>query len=309
MSAASSRGPLSAKRPGEFKRTANRHDYATPPHKPTLLDASRRKATRSIGIGKISDIFAGSGITKSLKADGNRAIFDTMIDCVKTVPEQFDHLREFRGFRSVLRPSPRCGRLCRGVGRIRCAHSRTAGGAGSGDLVVFSADHGCDPTWTGTDHTREYIPILAFGPDIAPGPIGKRSDFRRHRPIHRQTSRPRSVCRSGHHSCEHAWKNHRPIFDDVACDRTRCAATRPKPPMTGWCSSTTRPSPRSRRTSRAFSRGEDVPAGEPPVYPYLSVDVAYRRHAAFAKPRLRQGHQPGPLRHDDHRAASVHAPI
>jgi len=46
-----------------------------------------------------------------------------------------------------------------------------------GDLVVFTADHGCDPTWTGSDHTREYIPILAFGPQIKPGPIGKRATF------------------------------------------------------------------------------------------------------------------------------------
>ena len=169
--------PFVGERPGEFKRTGNRHDYATPPHAPTLLDIVKAKGHEVIGIGKISDIFAGSGVTKSLKADGNRMIFDTLLDCVKTAPDRsitfanfvdfdqsFGHRRDVHGYAGALE-----------VFDARIPELQAA--LRPGDLVVFSADHGCDPTWSGTDHTREYIPILAFGPGIAPGPIGKRSTF------------------------------------------------------------------------------------------------------------------------------------
>ena len=169
--------PFVGEEPGHFKRTANRHDYATPPHAPTLLDIAKAKGHEVVGIGKISDIFAGSGITKSLKADGNRAIFDTTIECAKTMPEHsitfanfvdfdqsFGHRRDVPGYAAALEEFD-----------TRIPELQAA--LHSGDLVIFSADHGCDPTWIGTDHTREVIPILAFGPDIAPGPIGRRTTF------------------------------------------------------------------------------------------------------------------------------------
>jgi phosphopentomutase len=169
--------PFVGERPGEFKRTGNRHDYATPPHKPTLLDRLKAQGGEVVGIGKISDIFAGSGITKSLKADGNARIFDTMIDCTKSAAERsivfanfvdfdqsFGHRRDVAGYAGALEAFD---------ARIPELHAALR----PGDLAVFTADHGCDPTWTGTDHTREYVPILAFGPQIKPGPIGKRATF------------------------------------------------------------------------------------------------------------------------------------
>lgn len=169
--------PFVGERPGEFKRTGNRHDYATPPHRPTLLDIVKAQGREVVGIGKISDIFAGSGITKSLRADGNPRIFDTMIACVKTAPDQsivfanfvdfdqsFGHRRDVAGYAGALEAFD-----------ARIPELQTA--LKPGDLAVFSADHGCDPTWTGTDHTREVVPILAFGPGIAPGAIGKRATF------------------------------------------------------------------------------------------------------------------------------------
>jgi phosphopentomutase len=169
--------PFVGERSGEFKRTGNRHDYATPPHRPTLLDRAKAQGCEVVGIGKISDIFAGSGITQNLKADGNRQIFDTMIGCVKTAPDRsivfanfvdfdqsFGHRRDVAGYAGALEAFD--ARIPELQAVLR-----------PGDLVVFSADHGCDPTWTGTDHTREVVPILAFGPNIAPGPIGKRATF------------------------------------------------------------------------------------------------------------------------------------
>jgi len=169
--------PFVGERPGEFKRTGNRHDYATPPHKPTLLDRLKAQGGEVVAIGKISDIFAGNGITKSLKADGNSQIFDTMIDCTKSAPDRsivfanfvdfdqsFGHRRDVPGYAAALEAFD-----------ARIPELRAA--LRPGDLAVFTADHGCDPTWTGTDHTREYVPILAFGPQVRPGPIGKRATF------------------------------------------------------------------------------------------------------------------------------------
>ncbi|MBU6297141.1 MAG: phosphopentomutase [Alphaproteobacteria bacterium] len=169
--------PFVGERSGEFKRTANRHDYATPPHKPTLLDVAKAQGSDVIAIGKISDIFAGSGITRSLKADGNDKIFDTTIECAKTAPDgsitfanfvdfdqSYGHRRDVAGYAAALEAFD-----------ARISELRAA--LRPGDLVVFSADHGCDPTWSGTDHTREYVPILAFGPGIAPGPVGIRKTF------------------------------------------------------------------------------------------------------------------------------------
>jgi phosphopentomutase len=169
--------PFVGEAPGSFKRTGNRHDYATPPHAPTLLDIVKANGHEVIGIGKISDIFAGSGITKSLKADGNRQIFDVLLDCTKSAPDRsivfanfvdfdqsFGHRRDVAGYAGALEA------FDARVPELRAVLN-------PGDLVVFSADHGCDPTWTGTDHTRELVPILAFGPNVAPGAIGKRTTF------------------------------------------------------------------------------------------------------------------------------------
>jgi phosphopentomutase len=169
--------PFVGERPGEFKRTGNRHDYATPPHRPTLLDINKARGAEVIGIGKIPDIFAHSGITREVKADGNANIFDATIACTKSAPgnaivfanfvdfdSSYGHRRDVPGYAGALEAFD---------SRIPELNAVLQ----PDDLVVFSADHGCDPTWTGTDHTREHIPILAFGPRIAPGAIGVRKTF------------------------------------------------------------------------------------------------------------------------------------
>ena len=169
--------PFVGERPGEFKRTANRHDYATPPHRPTLLDIAKAAGREVIGIGKIYDIFAGSGVTKNVKADGNAKIFDATIECTKTAPDGaivFANFVDFDSSYGHRRDVPGYGAALEAFA-ARIPELRTA--LRPGDLVVFSADHGCDPTWSGTDHTREHVPILAFGPGIAPGPIGVRKTF------------------------------------------------------------------------------------------------------------------------------------
>jgi phosphopentomutase len=169
--------PFVGEKRGAFKRTYNRHDYAMPPQGPTLLDIARDADRQVIGIGKISDIFAGRGLTQSLKTEGNDDTFARMIACAKEAPEgsitfanfvdfdqSYGHRRDVAGYAGALEAFD---------ARIPALRAALR----PGDLVVFSADHGCDPTMPGSDHTREYIPVIAFGPGIAPGPVGRRESF------------------------------------------------------------------------------------------------------------------------------------
>jgi phosphopentomutase len=169
--------PFVGEQVGAFKRTGNRHDYAMPPHAPTLLDRYSAAGKAVFGIGKISDIFAAKGITHYVKAFTNEEVFDAMMNLVKTGPDDaiifanfvdfdtlYGHRRDVAGYAAALEA------FDRRIPELR-ANLRP------GDLAIFSADHGCDPTWPGTDHTREFVPVLAFGPGIAPGPIGERRTF------------------------------------------------------------------------------------------------------------------------------------
>jgi len=169
--------PFVGETPGTFQRTGNRHDYAMPPHAPTLLDRAAATGRQVAGIGKISDIFAAKGITKYVKAFGNDEVFDRMLDEVREGPDGaivfanfvdfdtlFGHRRDVAGYAGALEA------FDARIPELRAALRKD-------DLVVFSADHGCDPTWPGTDHTREVVPVIAFGPNIAPGDIGRRDSF------------------------------------------------------------------------------------------------------------------------------------
>jgi phosphopentomutase len=169
--------PFVGEKRGQFQRTGNRHDYATPPYRPTVLDVAKTAGREVVGIGKIPDIFAHSGVTQEIVAHGNEAVFDATIAQAKSAPDgslvfanfvDFDmlygHRRNLIGYAEALEAFDK---------RV----PDLAAALKPGDLVVFTADHGCDPTWTGSDHTREHIPILAFGPGIAPGPIGIRTTF------------------------------------------------------------------------------------------------------------------------------------
>lgn len=160
-----------------FERTGNRRDLATPPHADTLLDIGKKAGREVIGIGKISDIFAGSGITRSVKAHGNDAVFNALIAEVKSAPDgaiifanfvDFDmlygHRRDVAGYAAALETFDRQLPILKAALK-------------EGDIAVLTADHGCDPTWPGSDHTREYIPVIAFGPNITSANIGVRDSF------------------------------------------------------------------------------------------------------------------------------------
>lgn len=162
---------------GHYYRTGNRHDYATPPPEPTLLDVMAKAGREVITIGKVADIYANQGVTKSVKADGNKALFTAFIQEAKSAPEgslvfvnlvDFDmvygHRRDVIGYAKALEDFDTW--LPFFEKELR-----------PGDMVVITADHGCDPTAKGSDHTREHVPVIAFGPAVTAGPIGKRETF------------------------------------------------------------------------------------------------------------------------------------
>lgn len=163
--------------PGKYYRTGNRHDYATPPPEPTLLDVTVNHGGQVIAIGKVADIYAHQGISKYVRADGNKALFNTFIEEAKQAPDKsitfvnlvdfdmvYGHRRDIPGYAKALEDFDS---WLPGFEQIMKP----------GDIAIITADHGCDPTWIGSDHTREHVPVLAFGPAIKPGSLGKRETF------------------------------------------------------------------------------------------------------------------------------------
>lgn len=161
----------------DFRRTANRRDFAVPPPAPTILTLAADSGRPVITIGKIADIFAHVGTGDVRKASGNEAQFNATLQAVADLGSgglvmanfiDFDslygHRRDPLGYGAALMAFDR--RLPELVARLS-----------PGDLVVITADHGCDPTFRGTDHTREHVPILAFGPGLVGAAIGRRESF------------------------------------------------------------------------------------------------------------------------------------
>ncbi|HHY49962.1 MAG TPA: phosphopentomutase [Alphaproteobacteria bacterium] len=160
-----------------FKRTGNRRDFAIPPPEPTLLDRVKQAGRQVFAIGKISDIFAGHGVTHKIKATGNMALFDRTLEALDMAADgalimvnfvdfdqEYGHRRDVKGYAEALMALDR--RLPELIARLR-----------PDDLLVLTADHGNDPTWRGSDHTREQTPILAFSPSLSPGTVGLRPTF------------------------------------------------------------------------------------------------------------------------------------
>ncbi len=162
---------------GDFVRTGNRRDLTDPPPSPTLLDKLVESGGEVISIGKIADIYAHQGITKKIKATGNAALFDATLEELSTAPDRsivftnfvdfdmlYGHRRDVAGYAEALeyfdKRLPELYELMN-----------------DDDVLVICADHGCDPTWPGTDHTREHIPVLVYGASVAAGSLGKRETF------------------------------------------------------------------------------------------------------------------------------------
>ena len=154
--------------PGSFQRTGNRRDFAFPPPQRTLLDLLNENRRAAVGIGKITSIFDSRGITQHLEAHNNPESVDQTLRALQTAPEgsifvnlvDFDmlwgHRRDSKSFAAGLEYFDR--RLPEIQSAMR-----------DDDCLIITADHGCDPTFRGSDHTREYVPILIFGRKLSGG--------------------------------------------------------------------------------------------------------------------------------------------
>ena len=163
--------------PGAFTRTANRHDFSLEPPADTLLDALQKAGLATVGIGKINDIFAGRGLSEFTytknNADGmartsEYAAKDFTGLCFVNLVDfdmHFGHRRNADGYAKALREFDRW------LGDFLPA-------LGAEDMVIITADHGCDPAYTATtDHTREYVPLLVLGKAVRPVNLGTRESF------------------------------------------------------------------------------------------------------------------------------------
>ena len=160
-----------------FRRTPNRHDYSLEPPKETMLDAVKAAGLASIGVGKINDIFAGQGTTEYVynksnangmehtdryaETDFHGLCFVNLVDFDMT----YGHRRDIDGYAKALTEFDSW--LASFLPKL-----------GEEDLVMITADHGCDPGYTATtDHTREYVPLLVLGKAVKPGNLGTRKSF------------------------------------------------------------------------------------------------------------------------------------
>lgn len=160
-----------------FKRTPNRKDLAVPPPEPTLCDRVVASGRRTIGIGKIGDIFAHRGISEVRKGAGNMAMLDAALGAMDDAADgdlvfanfvdfdtEYGHRRDIAGYAAALEAFDR--RVPEILARLR-----------PGDMLVLTADHGNDPSWRGTDHTRERVPIIGTGPGLKSVDVGLRPTF------------------------------------------------------------------------------------------------------------------------------------
>ncbi len=169
--------PFVGSTPASFSRTANRRDYAVAAPAKTLLDMVYEDGRTVSAVGKIADIFAGRGVTNRYKGKDSAELMDDTLAALADLPpggflftnfvdfdSKYGHRRDVFGYADALQ-------------YIDSRLPEIAALLKPGDLAVLTADHGCDPTWSGSDHTRENIPALFFGPGIKEQFIGHRQTF------------------------------------------------------------------------------------------------------------------------------------
>jgi phosphopentomutase len=163
--------------PGAFTRTANRHDYAMPPRGETLLDRLTAASIPVTAIGKISDLFAGRGVTHTVHTANDEEVMDAVGAAIVDTPSglvfanlvdfdtQYGHRNDVDGYAA-------------NVERFDVRLAALLPALGAADLLVITADHGNDPTTPSTDHSREYVPLLVYGAAVRAGAdLGTRPTF------------------------------------------------------------------------------------------------------------------------------------
>ncbi|RJG42417.1 phosphopentomutase [Motilimonas pumila] len=170
--------PFVGEQQGDFVRTGNRRDLSLPPPDTTVLEKIINERQGVVtSIGKIADIYAHVGITNKIKATGLKDLLDSTLQALNNAKDNtlvftnlvdfdssFGHRRDTTGYAGALEYLD--GRLPEILSAL-----------GPEDILIICADHGCDPTWPGTDHTREHIPVLLYGEKVAAGFTGKSDTF------------------------------------------------------------------------------------------------------------------------------------
>lgn len=169
--------PFIGARAADFTRTANRRDYAVPPPSPTILKIAEDAGRAVITVGKIGDIFAHAGTGEVLKAPGNAALGERTLEGLGRLPDGGLLMANFIDFDSLYGHRRDPGGYGKALMAFDAWLPRLRAALRPGDLAIVTADHGCDPTFRGSDHTREHVPILAFGPGLGAGAIGRRESF------------------------------------------------------------------------------------------------------------------------------------
>ncbi len=161
---------------GDFERTSNRRDLTTPPNGLTLLDHVEKAGGQVMSLGKIADIFSNQGITDAIKGSNNMDLIDQLLKQMQKVQKglifvnlndfdtKFGHRRDVAGYALALE------QLDKRIIEIESLLS-------TDDLILITADHGCDPTWPGSDHTREHVPVIFYGSQVKNNNLGERSSF------------------------------------------------------------------------------------------------------------------------------------
>lgn len=169
--------PFLGDAPDNYARTGHRRDYAVSPPAKTVLEKLTDAGGTVVSIGKIADIYAHCGISRAIKASGLPALWDATLKAAAEAPdnsivmtnfvdfdEKFGHRRDVAGYAKALEYFDT--RLPEMLAALK-----------GDDILILSADHGCDPTWHGTEHTREHVPVLVYGKSVKPGSLGIRATF------------------------------------------------------------------------------------------------------------------------------------
>ncbi|UDM16715.1 phosphopentomutase [Vogesella sp. XCS3] len=162
---------------GQFSRTGNRKDLAVEPPAPTVLQKLAEAGGQVVSVGKIADIYAHVGITQKYKATGLDELWDTTLAALKTTPGHSIIFTNFVDFDSSYGHRRDVAGYARALEQFDARLPELLAAMGDDDIVILTADHGCDPTWPGSDHTREHIPVLCYGKQVAPGSLGERATF------------------------------------------------------------------------------------------------------------------------------------
>lgn len=169
--------PFVGRDAASFVRTGNRRDFSIPAPSPTILDLLTDGGGTVLCVGKVGDIFAYRGVSKSIRAHGHDHLMDATLAAWDSAGDRTLVMTNFVDFDSVHGHRRDVAGYARALEALDARLPELLSRLMPGDVCILTADHGCDPTWPGTDHTRERVPVLVYGPGLAAGCMGVRDSL------------------------------------------------------------------------------------------------------------------------------------